>query len=104
MNNEQIQKKQEKLHVLIEKYRELKDEIKSIAEFSKLLGEGFSRSTIQRYFHEMYDNKMISEKEYVEICEWLKNSAKVGYSLGGKTSQERHGFSKDELGHFKGGK
>jgi len=104
MNYEQIDKKQDKLRVLIEAYRELKDEIKSIREFSEKLGTGFSKSTIQRYFHEMHENKLITEKEYKEICEWLKKNAKEGNSLGGKISQEKYGYEKDELGHFKGGK
>jgi len=104
MNYEQIEKKQEKLAILIKSYRELKDEIKSIKEFSEVLGKGFSKSTIQRYFHEMHEHKLITETEYKEICEWLKNNAKEGNSLGGKVSQEKYGFKKDELGHFKGGK
>lgn len=104
MNYKQIEKKQEKLKILIKTYRELKNEIKSIKEFSERLGTGFSRSTIQRYFHEMYEHKMISETEYREICEWLKNNSKEGHSLGGKNSQEKYGYGKDELGHFKGGK
>jgi len=104
MNNEQIDKKQEKLKILINAYRELKDKIGSIREFSEVLGNGFSKSTIQRYFHEMYEQKLINEREYKEICEWLKNNAKEGNSLGGRVAQEKYGYEKDELGHFKGGK
>lgn len=104
MNYEQIEKKQEKLAVLLKTYRELKNEIKSIRDFSGILGSGFSKSTIQRYFHEMYEQKLINKDEYKEICEWLKNNAKEGNSLGGKVSQEKYGYEKDELGHFKGGK
>ena len=104
MNYEQIEKKQEKLKTLISAYRELKDKISSIREFSNILGIGFSKSTIQRYFHEMYEQKLIDDKEYQEICEWLKKNIKAGNSLGGKTFQERYGYEKDELGHFKGGK
>jgi len=104
MNNEQIDKKQEKLKILINAYRELKDKIGSIREFSEVLGNGFSKSTIQRYFHEMYEYKMIGISEYEEICEWLKNNTKTGNIKGGKISQEKYGYEKDELGHFRGGK
>ena len=31
----------------------------SIKELSEKLGEGFSTSTIQRYFHELYEKKII---------------------------------------------
>ena len=103
MNYGQIEKKQEKLKILIDAYREFKDNISSLREFSKMLGTGFSKSTIQRYFHEMYEQKMIDENEYAEICLWLKNNVREGNSLGGNVAQQKYGYEKDELGHFKGG-
>ena len=47
---------------------------------------------------------MIGKEEYEEICAWLNNSKKISRSIGGKISQEKYGYSKDELGHFMGGR
>lgn len=104
MNYGQMEKKQEKLIVLLNAFRELKGKVGSIKELSEILGEGYSKSTIQRYFHEMYDLHMINLEEYNEICDWLKGNIKAGTSLGGIVTQEKYGYSQDELGHFKGGK
>lgn len=104
MNYDQIERKQEKLKILLNAFRDLKDKVGSIKELSNMLGEGFSKSSIQRYFHEMYELKMINDSEYDEICEWLKNNIKSGTALGGIVTQERYGYSQDELGHFKGGR
>ena len=78
--------------------------INSIKELSDKLGKGFSTSTIQRYFHELREKKYIVDDEYAEICEWLENNKKISTSKGGKISQEMYGYSKDESGHFTGGK
>lgn len=104
MDYKQIEIKRQKLNVLLNSYRKLKNEIKNIREFSEIMGPGYSKSTIQRYFHDMYKLKIINEKEYSEICEWLKENKKIGNSLGGIVSQEKYGYEKDEIGHFKGGK
>ena len=104
MNLRQQEEKELKLQKLIEVYRNFKNNLNSIKELSEKLGNGFSTSTIQRYFHELYEKKLIEKEEYDEICEWLNNNKKISRSIGGKNSQERHGFSKDELGHFTGGK
>lgn len=62
----------------------------TIGEIAKALG--MSKSSVQRYLNE--GPKII--KEYLEA------NKKAGNSRGGQTSQARHGFSKDESGHFTG--
>ena len=104
MNYSQQEEKEFKLQRLIEVYRSCKNEINSIKELSLKLGKGFSTSTIQRYFHELYKKNIIDKDEYDEICIWLSNNKKISTSIGGKVSQEKHGYSKDELGHFTGGR
>ena len=104
MNLRQQEEKELKLQKLIEVYRNFKNDLNSIKELSEKLGNGFSTSTIQRYFHELYEKNYIEKEEYDEICIWLNNNKKVSRSIGGKISQEKYGFSKDELGHFTGGK
>lgn len=104
MNYNQQQKKEEKLRKTLEYYRNLKNKISSIKELSDLLGDGYSTSTLQRYFHELYERKIIGMTEYEEICNWLNNNKVSGAIKGGKISQELHSFEKDELGHFTGGK
>ena len=104
MNIRQQEEKEKKLIEFRDLFREVKNTTNGIKELSIKLGNGFSSSTIQRYFHELYDRKLIDENEYEEIKNWLKENKEKGYSIGGKISQERYGFEKDELGHFKGGK
>ena len=104
MNYRQQEEKEYKLQRLITVYRNFKNEVNSVKELSEKLGNGFSTSTIQRYFHELYNKNYIDKDEYDEICAWLDNNKKISRSIGGKISQERHGYSKDELGHFTGGK
>lgn len=104
MNYRQQEEKDFKLQKLIEVYRNFKNEVNSIKELSEKLGNGFSTSTIQRYFHELYKKKLVEKDEYEEILDWFNNNKKISRSIGGKISQERYGFSKDELGHFIGGK
>lgn len=75
--------------------------VKNLEELSNLLG--FSTSSLQRYLKD--DAKQIvSKNKYEEICKWLANAKYEGLVSGGKTSQELHGFSKDEIGKFKGSK
>ena len=50
MNYKQQVEKEQKLNKLLETYRILKNELNSIKELSEKLGDGFSTSTIQRYF------------------------------------------------------
>ena len=104
MNYNQLEEKDIKLIKTLEVFRQCKNEISSIKELSVKLGKGFSTSTIQRYFHELRARNYINDEEYLEICEWLKTNKKISTSKGGKISQEKHGYSKDELGHFTGGR
>ena len=104
MNYRQQEEKDIKLLKTLETFRQCKEQISSIKELSDKLGKGFSTSTIQRYFHELKYRGIIQDEEYSEICGWLDNNKKISTSKGGKVSQEKHGFSKDELGHFTGGR
>ena len=104
MNYKQQEEKEIKLNKLLETYRILKNDITSIKVLSEKLCNCFSTSTIQRYFHELYNLRIIDDNEYEEICIWLNNNKNNSRSIGGKVSQERYGYSKDELGHFTGGK
>lgn len=103
MNYKQQEEKERKLIEFRDLLRKLRSNVSGIKELSKKLGNGFSESIIQRYMHELYERHLIRE-EYKENCEWLKNNKKISNSMGGKISQEKYGYEKDELGHFKGGK
>ena len=100
----QRERKLEKLIEFRDLFRTLKNSVSSIEELSVKLGSGFSRSTIQRYFHELYDKGLIGEEEYKDIQQWLKKSKESGLSKGGTNSQRSHGYSKDDQGHFMGSK
>lgn len=104
MNYKQQEEKERKLIEFRDLLRQLRGSVNGIRELSETLGVGFSKSTIQRYIHELYERHLIDDEEYNDICGWLKNNKKTGNSLGGKISQEKYGYEKDELGHFKGGK
>lgn len=67
----------------------------TIAEISEALG--IPKSSVQRYL-----NEASNHIERRSISEYLKSNKHEGTKKGGKISQQRHGFSKDELGHFKG--
>ncbi|MBQ8131061.1 MAG: hypothetical protein IJ193_01055 [Bacilli bacterium] len=73
---------------------------------------GIPTSTIQRYlnrpdyFMELSDAGLLSRENVPKALEftrdWLTTAKQNGLQKGGQTSQEKHGFSKGEGGHFKG--
>lgn len=79
--------------------------IKEISEITEI-----PTSTIQRYLNKKELIIKILEKEKFEdyyglfeyIDNWLKNSKIEGNRKGGVISQERHSYSKDEVGKFTG--
>lgn len=104
MNIKQQEEKERKLIEFRDIFRQLKNSVSGIKELSEKLGEGFSKSTIQRYLHELYERNLIHEEEYKEIKDWLKENKEKGNIIGGIISQEKYGYSKDEIGHFQGRK
>lgn len=102
MNYKAQEEKDEKLIQTLEAYRSLKNEVSGIRELSKRLGKGFSKSTLQRYFHQLYERHLIDEKEYEEIQLWLKENIKKGNSNGGFATVEKYEHSRDEKGRYKG--
>lgn len=82
----------------------------NIDEISLLTG--IPSSTIQRYlnktelYEELAEVKNMDKEELKETFEntkrWLKQAKENGLSKGGKTSQEKHGFSKTKGGLFNG--
>ena len=87
--------KLEKVELAIKNYKN----VKNLKELSTLLG--ISTSSLQRYLTN--DSKeIVSLEEYKRIKEWLNNAIINGNKEGGKTSQNLHGFKKDDEGHFKG--
>lgn len=67
----------------------------TIDEISAALG--ISKSSVQRYLKEATDSR-----DRQSISEYLAANKREGTKRGGKTTQQRHGFDKDELGHFTG--
>lgn len=94
--------KLEKIEKTLKTYREMKDEISSIKELVEITG--YSKSSIQRYLQEAKKLDSVSIEEKEEIQNWLNQNKEKGLIAGGVTSQEKYGYSKDEAGHFKGGK
>ena len=84
MNYKQQEEKERKLIEFRDLLKQLKNNVNGIKELSEKLGNGFSKSTIQRYIHELYEKHLIDEEEYKEYCEWMKNNKKAGNFLGGK--------------------
>lgn len=102
------EQKEEMLRKLLEILRNLStsNSIKEISEKTKI-----PTSTIQRYLNKkelIYE--VLKESNCAEFAEqtikeieaWLQNNKTEGLKRGGTTSQERHGYSKDETGHFIG--
>ena len=87
--------KEEKIKLAINNYFK----VYNLKELSELLN--ISTSSLQRYLHDD-SNKYTSKEEYLKIRDWLSNAKMVGLSTGGKNSQEKYGYFKDENGHFKG--
>ena len=87
--------KEEKIDLAIENY----SKVNNLEELSKLLG--ISTSSLQRYLQDE-SSKYVSKRKYIEIKRWL-NDAKINGNInGGIKSQKEYGYSKDNLGHFKG--
>ena len=95
MNNRQIEEKYEKIKIALERYKEAKN----LSDLSKLTG--IPTSSLQRYLKDD-SKKLVGQAEYGKIVEWLSNAKLNGLKNGGKKSQNTHGFSKDENGHFLG--
>lgn len=79
-------------------------ECSSIGEVSN--ATGIPTSTIQRYLNrkdllEEVIGETLCEEFFPKIQEWLANAKMNGLINGGKVSQERHGYLKDEIGKFK---
>ena len=71
---------------------------------------GISTSTIQRYLNrkdlllDLIGDDTICEEIFQVHQEWLKSAKKEGLQKGGRVSQERYGYLKEEDGKFRGNK
>ena len=63
-------------------------------------------STIQRHLNnqELLKECNLKQEEIDGIKAWLKNAKRNGLSQGGKTSQEKYNYERDEKGHYTGRK
>lgn len=67
----------------------------TITEISKALG--MTKSSVQRYLNAVEDSEI---KEMIR--EYLAANKLEGKQKGGKISQSKYGYAKDESGYFKG--
>lgn len=99
----QILEKMSKILTAIKAY-------KSIPEVSE--ATGIPESTVQRYLNKqeyyvaLAQNGILKtenlDKAIDYVSDWLKESKKAGLKKGGKISQEKYGFEKDDEGKFSG--
>lgn len=73
----------------------------NITELSKDIG--ISTSTIQRDLNKKKEIvELIGEEGYYVVEAWLLKAKLDGLSKGGKNSQEKYNYDKDEVGHYRG--
>ena len=87
--------KEEKIKLAIENYYK----VDNLRELEKLLN--ITDGSLQRYLHDD-SKKYVSKEEYLKIREWLSKAKEIGLSNGGKTSQKKYNYTRDEQEHFKG--
>ncbi len=98
---------------MLQKLSSILQEMKHCSNISEISEKtGIPTSTIQRYlnrpdyFMELSQVGLLSRenvtKAFLFTKDWLTTAKKEGLRKGGKTSQERHGFSKGSCGHFSG--
>ena len=92
MTRPQSLEKIEKRAKVLEYFNRNGGTIKEIAEALDI-----PKSSVQRYLNEAKDPEMRKL-----IKEYLAANKYEGNQKGGQISQEKYGYEKDELGHFKG--
>lgn len=98
LSNEQVIERMKKVRSILDELNN-SSSIKEISEKTKI-----PTSTIQRYLN---NNKLLKEcgltdNDIANINTWLSNSKKSGLSKGGKNSQEKYTYNRDNSGHYTG--
>ena len=101
MSKEQLYEKIKKIRLILMEINSCKN-IKEISEKTNI-----SRSSIQRYLNDyefLLSNDLCTIDDCKKINNWLKVAKNEGVSRGGKNSQAKHGYEKNEEGKFTGNK
>ena len=92
----------------IERLNKVKDIISklrdciSIKEIS--IKTNIPTSTIQRYLNntKLLKESGLHDEDINNINTWLRNAKRIGLSKGGKNSQEKYTYDRDNFGHYNG--
>ena len=101
ISEEQLYEKIKRIKLLLSEINNSKN-IKELSEKTRI-----PKSSVQRYLNDydfLISNDLCTIDDLKTIRNWLKIAKNEGVSRGGKISQTRHGYEKNEKGEFTGNK